>query len=76
PPIFQHIQEQSSVDWKEMFQVFNMGQRLEFYTSAENAAKILAISNAYNINAKVVGRVEKSKGKSLAITHNGNKYNY
>lgn len=76
PPIFQHIQEQSSVDWKEMFQVFNMGQRLEFYTSAENAAKILAISNAFNINAKVVGRVEKSKGKSLAIAHNGNKYNY
>ncbi|MBC8343790.1 MAG: phosphoribosylformylglycinamidine cyclo-ligase [Bacteroidetes bacterium] len=76
PPVFQYIREQANTDWKEMFQVFNMGQRLEFYTHEKNAERIISIAKGYNIHAQVVGHVEKSTSKRLLIKHKGNKYSY
>src|SRR5690606_39477099 len=61
PPLFQLIQEQSGTDWKEMYQVFNCGHRLEFYVSPEIAEDIIQISKSFNVEAQIVGRVEDSR---------------
>lgn len=67
PPLFRMIQDESQTDWKEMYQVFNMGHRMEIYCPANVAESIIAISNSYNIDAKVIGRCEEAKEKSLTI---------
>ncbi|WP_425657665.1 AIR synthase related protein [Tenacibaculum ascidiaceicola] len=67
PPLFKLIQEQSKTDWKEMYQVFNCGHRMELYVSQEVAEDIIAISKSFNVNAQVVGRVEASDKKQLTI---------
>ncbi|PHO00114.1 phosphoribosylformylglycinamidine cyclo-ligase, partial [Rhodobacteraceae bacterium 4F10] len=67
PPLFKLIQEQSKTDWKEMYQVFNCGHRMELYVSPEVAENIIAISKSFNVNAQVVGRVEASDKKQLTI---------
>ncbi|MDO9039495.1 MAG: AIR synthase-related protein [Lutibacter sp.] len=68
PPLFKLIQEQSKTDWKEMYQVFNCGHRMELYVSAEIAQDIIAISKSFNVDAQIVGRVEASETKKLTIT--------
>ena len=67
PPLFKLIQEQSKTDWKEMYQVFNCGHRMELYVSPEVAEDIIAISKSFNVNAQIVGRVEASDKKQLTI---------
>ena len=67
PPLFKLIQEQSKTDWKEMYQVFNCGHRLEIYVSPAIAEDIMKISKSFNVDAKIVGRVEESKIKKLTI---------
>jgi len=67
PPLFQLIQEQSKTDWKEMYQVFNCGHRMEIYIPAHVAQDIIEISKSFNIDAQIVGRVEKSDRKKLTI---------
>ncbi|MFD0861456.1 AIR synthase related protein [Sungkyunkwania multivorans] len=67
PPLFKLIQEESGTDWKEMYQVFNMGHRMELYVAREIADDIMAISKSYNVDAKLVGRVEASDKKKLTI---------
>ena len=67
PPLFSIIQEQSGTDWKEMYKVFNMGHRFEIYVRPEMAAGIIAISESFGIEARIVGRVESSEGKKLTI---------
>ena len=67
PPLFQLIQEQSHTDWKEMYQVFNCGHRMELYVPKEVASDIIAISQSFNIEAQVIGHVEKANYKKLTI---------
>ena len=67
PPLFKLIQEQSNTDWKEMYQVFNCGHRMEIYTSPEVAEDIIKISKSYQVDAKIIGRVEASDVKKLTI---------
>ena len=67
PPLFKLIQEQSNTDWKEMYKVFNMGHRMEIYVPQAIASEIIAISKSFNVDAKIVGRVEKSDTKGLTI---------
>ena len=67
PPLFKLIQEQSKTDWKEMYQVFNCGHRMEIYTSPEVAEDIIKISKSYQVDAKIIGRVEASDVKKLTI---------
>ena len=67
PPLFKLIQEESGTDWKEMYQVFNMGHRMELYVDPALAEDIIAISKSFNIDAQVVGRVEASDSKKLTI---------
>ncbi len=67
PPLFRIIQQESGTDWKEMYQVFNMGHRFEIYTDEETAQGIIEISNRYNIDAQVVGQCFKAEKKKLTI---------
>ena len=67
PPLFKLIQEQSNTDWKEMYQVFNCGHRMELYVKPEIADAIIAISKSYNVDAQIVGRVEAANSKKLTI---------
>jgi phosphoribosylformylglycinamidine cyclo-ligase len=68
PPIFQYIQAASKSDDREMYQVFNMGHRLEAYIPAAIADSVIAIAEGFNIDAKIVGRVEASEKKELVLT--------
>lgn len=68
PPLFNAIQRMSGTDWKEMYKVFNMGHRLEFYVPAERASEIIAISTSFGIEAKVIGRVEAAPAKEVVLT--------
>jgi phosphoribosylformylglycinamidine cyclo-ligase len=67
PPLFELIQKESGTDWKEMYKVFNMGHRMEVYVSPEIAESIMEISKSFNVDAKIVGRVEESNTKRLTI---------
>ncbi|MFT5751591.1 MAG: phosphoribosylformylglycinamidine cyclo-ligase [Flavobacteriales bacterium] len=68
PPLFKLIQEESGTDWKEMYQVFNMGHRMEIYCDPALASEIISISESFDVAAKIVGRVETSDtGKKLSI---------
>ena len=67
PPLFKLIQEQSNTDWKEMYQVFNCGHRMELYVAPEIAKNLIAISKSYQVDAKIIGRVEESASKKLTI---------
>ncbi|TXD81851.1 phosphoribosylformylglycinamidine cyclo-ligase [Subsaximicrobium wynnwilliamsii] len=67
PPLFKLIQEQSKTSWKEMYQVFNCGHRMELYVNPEVAEQIIGISKSFNVNAQIVGRVEASEEKKLSI---------
>ena len=68
PPVFKLIQSESKTSWKEMYQVFNMGHRLEIYTDENSAQSIINISKSFNLDAKIIGRVEDSNENKLSIS--------
>lgn len=68
PPIFELIQSEAKTEGREMYQVFNMGHRLEFYTSSSAAERIIEIAQSFNIDAQIIGRVEKHDGNKLTIS--------
>jgi len=76
PPLFRLIQEQSGTNWEEMYKVFNMGHRMEIYVPSEISQDIIDISKSFNIDARIVGRVEKSDTKKLTITSENGTFNY
>jgi len=76
PPLFKLIQQESKTDWKEMYQVFNMGHRMELYVPQEIAEEIIAISKSFNVDAQIVGRVEASESKKLTIKSDLGSFNY
>jgi phosphoribosylformylglycinamidine cyclo-ligase len=76
PPLFKMIQEESGTDWKEMYQVFNMGHRMELYVNESIAQEIIAISNSYHVDAKIIGRVENSDSKKLTISSSYGVFEY
>ena len=67
PPLFDLIQKESGTSWKEMYKVFNMGHRMELYVPEEIAKEVIAISNSFHVQAKIIGRVEASDKKELTI---------
>jgi len=76
PPLFKLIQQESNTSWQEMYQVFNMGHRMEIYTEESHADTIIAVSKSYGIDAKIIGRVEDSNTKKLSITNDHYTYQY
>lgn len=67
PPLFKIIQEESGTDWKEMYQVFNMGHRMEIYLNEKYAASIIEIAQSFGLEAKIIGRVEEASAKTVKI---------
>lgn len=76
PPLFKTIKEQSGTDWKEMYKVFNMGHRMEIYVDESNAARIIEISKSFNIDARIVGRVEEADTNKLTIKSEYGEFTY
>lgn len=76
PPLFKLIQSESKTDWKEMYQVFNMGHRMELYVPEEIAESIIKISKSFNVDAQIIGRVEASEEKKLTITSEFGEFYY
>ncbi|MDA9244953.1 AIR synthase-related protein [Flavobacteriaceae bacterium] len=67
PPLFKMIQEESGTSWKEMYEVFNMGHRMELYVPAASADELIKISKSFGVDAQIIGRVEASESKQLTI---------
>ncbi|MEO1258365.1 MAG: AIR synthase-related protein [Bacteroidota bacterium] len=67
PPLFELIQKESGTSWKEMYQVFNMGHRLEFYLKEKDAQTVVDIARSFNIEAQVVGYVEYAEGEQVRV---------
>ncbi|MDC7995799.1 AIR synthase related protein [Altibacter sp. HG106] len=76
PPLFRLIQEESNTHWKEMYQVFNMGHRMELYVPKTLASEIISISEAFEVPAKIIGRVEHASSKKLTIDSEYGKFTY
>ena len=75
PPLFRAIHDCSGTEWKEMYQVFNMGHRMEIYVTPDKADEIIAISKSFNIDAQVIGHIENGP-KSLTIHSEFGTFNY
>ncbi|MGZ4100110.1 MAG: AIR synthase related protein [Bacteroidia bacterium] len=67
PPLYKMIQEQSQTDYLEMYKVFNMGHRMEIYLDEKHAEEVISISKSFNVDAKIIGRVENGKTKSVTV---------
>jgi len=76
PPLFRMIQEQSGTSLREMYQVFNMGHRMELYVPEHIAKEIITISQSFNIEARIVGRCEAFAGKKLTIKVDSESFEY
>jgi phosphoribosylformylglycinamidine cyclo-ligase len=76
PPLFKLIQEQSKTDWKEMYQVFNCGHRMELYVQPEIAEHIIEIASTFDVDAQIIGRVEASATKKLTIKSDYGTFEY
>jgi phosphoribosylformylglycinamidine cyclo-ligase len=67
PPLFQLIQESSGTDWREMYQVFNMGHRMELYVAPRHADALIKIAEKYGIEAQIIGKVEAATGEKVTV---------
>ena len=76
PEIFKLIANESKINYSEMFSVFNMGHRLEFYTDANTATEIIQIANSFNIEAKIIGKCISSPNKKLTINSQQGEFVY
>jgi phosphoribosylformylglycinamidine cyclo-ligase len=76
PPLFKLIQQESQTSWEEMYQVFNMGCRLEIYVAPSIAEEIIAMANAYDIDAWIIGRVEKSDAPGISVLSDYGAFSY
>lgn len=76
PPLFQLIQESSGTNWREMYQVFNMGHRMEFYVAPRHADAIIKISEQFGIEAKVIGKVKAAQGEKITVKSKYGKFEY
>lgn len=76
PPLFDLIQKESGTPWSEMFKVFNMGHRMEIYVTPEHAQEVIDIARSFNIDARIVGRVEDAQSNRLTITTEAGTFEY
>lgn len=76
PPLFKTIHEQSHTDYQEMYKVFNMGHRMEIYLDEKNAGEVISIAKSFNIQAKIIGRVEKGEGKKVTVKSEFGEFRY
>ncbi|MBL7834539.1 MAG: phosphoribosylformylglycinamidine cyclo-ligase [Cyclobacteriaceae bacterium] len=76
PPLFKLIHESSGTDWKEMYKVFNMGHRMEVYLPNEHAQQIIDIASAFNVEARIIGRVEAAAKKQVTLKSEHGEFTY
>lgn len=76
PAVFKMIQEEGKTPWQEMYKVFNMGHRMEIYCDEKTAASLIGIAGSFNLEAKIVGRVEAAESKKLTIKSETGTYSY
>jgi phosphoribosylformylglycinamidine cyclo-ligase len=76
PPLFRYIQCDSGTSWSEMYKVFNMGHRLEVYTTPEAARKMIVMAASMGLDAQIIGRVEESKSAEVVLETEFGKFNY
>ena len=76
PPLFELIQAQSGTDWKEMYKLFNMGHRMEIYLSPDNADRVIDIARSFDIDARIVGRIEAAEANRLTIISDKGTFEY
>lgn len=76
PPLFRLIQQNSGTDWREMYQVFNMGHRMEIYLSPKHADAVMAIAEKFGIEARVIGRVKRAQGEKVTVKTPQGKFEY
>lgn len=76
PPLFQLIHSLTGTDWKEMYKVFNMGHRLEFYVNEKTAEHIISISKSFGIDAQIIGRVEPAAKKQVTLKTSSGVFEY
>jgi phosphoribosylformylglycinamidine cyclo-ligase len=76
PPLFEMIQNESLTPWREMYQVFNMGHRFEIYVPPKLADSIISIAGSFNLDARIVGRVEQAKTNKLSIRSDKGEFDY
>jgi len=76
PPVFRLIQQESGADWREMYQVFNMGHRMEVYLPASEAEAVIEAAAAFGIEARIVGRVEAADHNEVVIEGEGGTHVY
>lgn len=76
PPLFQLIYEQSATTWEEMYKVFNMGHRFELYVSPDNAERIISIAKSFQVDARVIGRVEASAQRKITLKSDQGEFIY
>ena len=76
PPLFRLIQESSQTSWREMYQVFNMGHRMEIYLSPRHADAVMAIAEKYGIEARVIGKVRRAQGEKVTVKSPFGKFEY
>ena len=67
PPIFDLIKKESNISWREMYKVFNMGHRMELYVKKEVSDTIIDLAKSFDLDAQIIGYVEKSDSKKLTI---------
>ena len=75
-PIFKLIQENSGADNREMYQVFNMGHRLEMYVPETIAQQLIQVAASFNLDAKIIGRVEHATTKMVTLNHHQQVFQY
>jgi phosphoribosylformylglycinamidine cyclo-ligase len=76
PPLFRLIQQSSQTTWREMYQVFNMGHRMEIYVAPRYADQIMAVAEKYHIEARVIGRVKRAQGQKVSVKSAVGKFEY
>ncbi|CAH1001911.1 Phosphoribosylformylglycinamidine cyclo-ligase [Neolewinella maritima] len=76
PPLFELIRQESGTDWRELYQVFNMGHRLEVYLAPERAQAVIDIANSFGIDAQIVGHVEAAERPEVRLTTPGGVESY
>ena len=76
PPLFKLIQKQSNTPWKEMYQVFNMGHRMELFVHPEIADEIIGICSDFRLPARIIGHCQKGEGKKLTIRSHAGSFEY
>lgn len=76
PPLFRLIRDQSGTSWEEMYKVFNMGHRMELYVDASLAQPVIDIASGFNVDAKIIGRVEEASSKKVTIKSEFGEFHY